>query len=310
MADVRTFHPDDTWTAERAHRAKVDAGLRVAVCVPCRDEAPTIGRLVAQIRHALVEDIALVDDLVVLDDGSVDGSAAIATIAGARVVDVAAVTRPYGAGRGKGNVLWASLLATDADLVVWCDADLTSFDPSWVVRLLLPLLLEPSVGMVKADYERPDDRGGGGRTTELVARPMLSLYFPSLTAIVQPLGGEFSARRSLFERLPFVTGWGVEIALLVDVMREAGLDAIAQVDLGVRRHRHRPLAELSVQAAEVAATVLARAGIARGDQGISTRDAAEGDERRPVLHRADGTQVPLNLDERPPVSSVRDPDPA
>jgi glucosyl-3-phosphoglycerate synthase len=192
-------------------------------------------------------------------------------------------------------VLWASLLATDADVVVWCDADLTSFEPSWIVRLVLPLLLEPSVGLVKADYHRPDDRGGGGRTTELVARPMLSLYFPELTALAQPLGGEVAGRRSLLMRLPFVTGWGVEVGLLVDVLRLAGLDAIAQVDLGVRRHRHRPLAELAVQAAEVAATVLARAG-----QSVA-RDTAD---RRPVLHRADGTSVALNLDERPPVDTL------
>jgi glucosyl-3-phosphoglycerate synthase len=294
MADVRTFHPDDTWTVGRALVAKRDAGLRIAVCVPCRNESATIGSLVADIRTALVDEVPLVDDLVVLDDGSVDDSAALATGAGARVVDVADTTRPHGLLRGKGNVLWASLLATDADVVVWCDADLTSFEPSWVVRLVLPLLLEPSVGLVKADYHRPDDRGGGGRTTELVARPMLSLYFPGLTALAQPLGGEFAGRRALLEQLPFVAGWGVEVGLLVDVMRRAGLDAIAQVDLGVRRHRHRPLSDLSVQAAEVAATVLARAGVATGTPGALA----------PVLHRADGTQVPLNLDERPPVASL------
>ena len=294
MSGVRTYHPDSGWTADRACGLK--RGQRVAVCIPCRDEATTVAPLVAQIRSALVEAVPLVDDLVVLDDGSRDTTAAAAAAAGARVVDVATVTALAGAApaRGKGNVLWASLLATDADLVVWCDADLTSFEPTWIVRLLLPLLSEPAVGLVKADYERPADSGGGGRTTELMARPLLSLYFPELAGLVQPLGGEVAGRRSLLERVPFVAGWGVEVGLLIDVARTAGLGAIAQVDLGVRRHRHRPLSELAVQAAEVGATILRRAGAPLGGESAAA----------PALRRPTGEVVPLNLAERPPVASI------
>lgn len=289
MSGPRTFHADADWTAARAIALK--GGQRIAVGIPCRDEAATIGALVTQIRTRLMaDDGPLVDDLVVLDDGSTDGTAEAARAAGARVVAVSAVTAAVGAAprRGKGNVLWASLLATDAEIIVWCDADLTSFEPDWIVRLVLPLLLEPTVGLVKADYHRPSDSGGGGRTTELMARPLLSLYFPELAALVQPLGGEVAGRRSLLERVPFVAGWGVEVALLIDVARTAGADAIAQVDLGIRRHRHRPLTELAVQAAEVGATILRRAGASLG-------------ETEPALRRPTGETVPLNLAERPPL---------
>ncbi len=289
MSEPRTYHPDASWTVERAVALKGDQS--VAVCIPCRDEQATIGALVRQIRAALMGEGALVDELVVLDDGSIDGTADEAAAAGARVVRVGDVTEVAGVGplRGKGNVLWASLLATDADIVVWCDADLTSFEPSWIVRLVLPLLLEPTVGLVKADYERPSDSGGGGRTTELMARPLLSLYFPELASLEQPLGGEVAGRRSLLERVPFVAGWGIEVGLLIDVARTAGASAIAQVDLGVRRHRHRPLTELAVQAAEVGATILRRAGAPLG--------ATE-----PALRRPSGETVPLNLAERPPLA--------
>jgi len=294
MADVRSFHPDPTWTAARANAIKNKRRTSIAVCLPCRDEATTIGPLVEAIRRQLVDDVPLIDELIVLDDGSGDDTAAVAAAAGAKVVAVADVTAALDSMRGKGNVLWASLLASEADLIVWCDADLTSFEPSWIVRLVMPLLLEPAVGLVKADYVRPDDRGGGGRTTELAARPMLSLFFPEFATLAQPLGGEVAGRRSILETVPFVTGWGVEVGLLIDVRRAHGLDAIAQVDLGVRHHRHRPLAELAVQAAEVSATVLLRAGVE-----VPTPSGGR------VLRRPNGDVVVLNLGERPAIASLR-----
>lgn len=295
MSGVRTFHPDPTWTAERALCDK--GSQRIAVCIPCRNEETTIGALVTQIRTALVDAVPLVDELVVLDDSSSDATAAVAAVAGARVLPVDAVTACVGErpGRGKGNVLWASVVATEADIIVWCDADLTSFSPDWIVRLVLPLLLEPDVAIVKADYARPTDAGGGGRTTELMARPLLSLYFPDLAALAQPLGGEMAVRRAVVEQIPFVTGWGVEVGLLVDIARSAGIGSVAQVDLGVRRHRHRPLAELAVQAAEVGATILGRAGVLPIPDG----------EAPPALRRADGSLVRLTLAERPPPGQAR-----
>jgi len=178
---------------------------------------------------------------------------------------------------------------TDGDVVVWLDGDLTSFAADWVVRLAVPLLEDPSIALVKAHAHRPTTMGGGGRTTELVARPLISLYFPELANLHQPLAGEYAVRRTVVEELPFVTGWGVEMALLVDIARAYGAAAIAQVDVGVREHRHRPLESLAAQAAEVAATTLMRAGALA--------------EAHPVLRRADGTELVLNVWERPPLKS-------
>jgi glucosyl-3-phosphoglycerate synthase len=157
--------------------------------------------------------------------------------------------------------------------------------------LLAPLLIDDDLALVKAMYHRPTTAGGGGRTTELVARPLLSLFAPGLTALAQPLSGEFAARRAMIEAVGFVEGWGVEIALLLDLAKRCGTASIAQVDLGERRHRHRTLHSLSVQAAEVMATALTRVG------GISFDSV-------PVLTRADGSIVSLNLAERPPLRGV------
>ncbi|MCU1503340.1 MAG: hypothetical protein JWM12_2694 [Ilumatobacteraceae bacterium] len=287
---VRTFDVRRA-TVDDALRAKGDR--TVSVCIPCKDEAATVGPLVQMLAESLVAGIGLVDELVVIDDGSVDDTAAIAASAGATVVPIGDVHAVHGVGRGKGNALWASLLATTGDLVVWCDGDVTTVEPSWVARLLLPLLTADDVALVKAAYHRPTELGGGGRTTELVARPLLSRFFPELCGLRQPLSGEYAARRTAVEALPFVQGWGVEIAMLIDVARRFGVGAIAQVELGVRHHRHQDLERLGVQAAEVIATVLGRAGL---DQPT--------DPSARVLLRPDGRSIQLNVAERPPIRPV------
>lgn len=269
------------------------AGRTVSVCIPCRDEAGTIGPLVSAIKRTLMDRVPVVDELLVLDDRSTDDTADVAASAGATVVAIEQFHSVHGVGHGKGNVLWASLLASSGDFVVWIDGDITSFEPEWVIRLLAPMLDDDSVALVKAFAHRPTSMGGGGRTTELVARPLISLYFPELAGLQQPLAGEYAGRRTILEQLPFVQGWGVEMALLIDVAARFGADAIAQINVGVREHRHRTLESLSVQAAEVMATVLNRVpggGLVPGDT--------------PFLQRAEGSRVPLNLDERPPVASL------
>jgi len=217
---------------------------------------------VATIRRALVEGAGLVDEILVVDDHSEDRTAGAAAEAGARVIRAAEVLPDHGNGHGKGAALWRSLYESEGDLVVWCDADLVDFESHFVLGLLGPLLTHPDVDFVKGFYDRPSSDPGdrGGRVTELVARPALSLLFPQLTSVVQPLGGEYAGRRELLEQLPFVEGYGVDIALLIDIAAKFGTDVIAQVDLGTRQHRNRPLDELSPQATAILQTVLQRAG--------------------------------------------------
>ena len=274
--------------------ASAKADRTISVCIPCRNEATTIGPLVSTIRTELMLRNSLVDELVVLDDRSTDDSAEEAAGAGAEVISIDKIHADHGEGHGKGNTLWASLLASHGEFVVWIDGDITSFEPGWIVRLVAPLLDDDHIALVKASAHRPTKMGGGGRTTELVARPLLSLYFPELAGLQQPLTGEYAGRRSVLEQLRFVQGWGVEIALLIDIAAAYGADAIGQIDVGVRQHRHRPLDSLSVQAAEVMATMLGRvpSGSLLGSS-------------LPSLERADGSSVALNLTERPPVATVR-----
>jgi glucosyl-3-phosphoglycerate synthase len=289
MVGIDTFRLDRP-ALEVVRAAKGDQA--VSLCIPCRDEAATIGRLVGLVRHHLMGPDGVVDELIVIDDGSSDGSGWEAAQAGARVVAIDDVHAAQGPGQGKGNALWASLLVSLGDIVVWCDGDVTSFEPDWVPRLAAPLLVDPTIGLVKASYRRPTDTGGGGRTTELVARPLLSLYHPELAHLDQPLAGEYAVRASMAAQIPFVQGWGVEIAMLIDVADRFGPEAITQVDLGLREHRHRPLAALSVQAAEVMATLLARSGEGKWLD----------DDLRLTL--ADGTSQLLNLAERPPLAGL------
>ncbi len=248
-------------------------GLTVAVIIPCRNEAATVGTILSQITDSLysggadagsLNDQSLVDELIVMDDNSIDHTAAVATAAGARVVRVADVLISEGSGVGKGNALWTSVEVAKSDVIVWCDGDLVSFTPDYVRRLVAPFVIDPKIAMVKGYYDRPLDSvgSGGGRTTELVARPMFCLLFPELAEIAQPLAGEYAIRRSVARRVPFAQGYGVEAGLLIDVAALVGAGAIGEVDLGVRRHRHRTLEELGRQSAQVIHAILLRAGLA------------------------------------------------
>lgn len=291
MSGVRWFDVS-CWDADCAADEK--EGRTISVCIPCRNEASTVGDLVTKVRSSLMSRHGLVDELIVLDDRSTDGTGRIAADAGARVVHIDEVHQRYGPGNGKGNALWATLAASAGDFVVWCDGDVTSFEPWWITRLVVPLLTSDDLAMVKAGYDRPTDLGGGGRTTELVARPLISLFFPELAGLHQPLSGEYAVRRAFIEQIPFVEGWGAEIAMLIDVAARFGPESIAQVDLGTRLHRHQDLHSLSLQAAEVMATVLARTPAAA---------AFASDEL--ALLRPTGLRELLNLAERPPLVSAR-----
>jgi glucosyl-3-phosphoglycerate synthase len=247
--------------------AKRALGDTISVCLPARDEAATVGEIVHEVREHLVDRAGLVDEIVVIDDGSADSTAAVARAAGATVFAETAVLADTGPGSGKGNALWKSLHACAGNVICWIDADLRNFRADTVAKLVEPLVTEPGTVLVKASYTRSFEGApsGGGRVTELVARPLLSLLFPKLADVVQPLGGEYAARRDALEVLPFVEGWGVELGLLIDVVERFGRDAVAQVDLGKREHRNRPVEELSAQSLAIIATALRRADLAHFD---------------------------------------------
>lgn len=269
-------------------------GQVVSVCLPARDEAATVGPMVEAIRRALVDGCRLVDEVLVMDDHSTDATARIAADAGARVVAVDDVLPELGPGEGKGEALYKSVAAAQGDLIAWCDADIRDFAPHFVVGLLGPLLTRSDIAFVKGFYDRPVEGGahGGGRVTELMARPAIAALYPHLASIVQPLSGEYAGRRSLLERLPFVQGYGVDLGLLIDIADVEGTEAIAQVDLGLRRHRNRSLDELGPQALAVLQTALDRAGHRTGAGATLVRPDREpvqvGTGERPALVEVSG----------------------
>jgi glucosyl-3-phosphoglycerate synthase len=240
-----TYRTDSAaqWTVQRLQKAKRDT--TVSVVIPAHNEQATVGAIVGTIRRHLMRRPRIVDELVVVDSRSTDATARVAEAAGASVVHQDEVTRGLPRLDGKGDALWAGLAAVGGDVVAFVDGDLRDFSPHFVSGLVGPLLTDPSVAFVKGFYHRPLVRAdaveadGGGRVTELMARPLLNLLVPELSGFVQPLAGEYAGRRRVLEQVPFVSGYGVEIAMLIDLLDLVGLDAIAQVDLGERLHRHQ-----------------------------------------------------------------------
>lgn len=231
--------------------------------IPARDEERTVRGVVASLRP-LRDEHGLIDELLVVDGGSRDATVAEAEAGGAVVVAQSQVLPGHGPAEGKGDALWRGVAVSSGDLVVFVDADVLDPDPGLVVGLLGPLLIEPAIELVKASYDRPlgghdgMQRTGGGRVTELLARPVLATWWPQLSGLAQPLAGEYAARRDLLRAVPFVRGYGVELALLIDTLARRGPEAIAQVDLGVRRHEHQSLEALSRMAAELLHVATAR----------------------------------------------------
>jgi glucosyl-3-phosphoglycerate synthase len=295
--DARSTPPLGTPDPEDLLERKRALGTTISLCLPARDEEGTVGHIVGSARRRLVEQVPLLDEIVVMDDGSTDSTGDFAEEEGATVHRVAEVLPNVAAGAGKGNALWRSLAVTSGDVVVWIDADVHNFRPHFVTRLVEPLLASTDVGLVKAYYRRPlhGQPTGGGRVTELMARPVLCALFPHLAGIVQPLSGEYAGRREILEELPFVEGWGVEIGLLIDVAARHGVDAIAQCDLGTREHRNRPLEQLSAQAMAVLVTSLRRAGIS--DDRLGTTLVRFDDEHRRL-------EVDAHVRELPPMASI------
>ncbi|MBA2947214.1 glucosyl-3-phosphoglycerate synthase [Streptomyces himalayensis] len=289
--------------------AKRATGQSVSVVLPALNEEKTVGEIVAVIRRELMtRAVPLVDELVVIDSGSTDRTAEVATAAGARVVHRDEILPRIPALPGKGEVLWRSLLVTSGDIVAFVDADLKEFSADFVSGIVGPLLTEPGVDLVKAMYDRPlgaelageGSRAGGaqgGRVTELMARPLLNMHWPQLAGFVQPLGGEYAARRSLLEQLPFPVGYGVELGMLVDALHLVGLDALAQVDVGVRKHRHQDGQALGRMAAAIYRTAQLR--LARGHlvRPVLTQFERGEDGFEPRTYSVD-------IEERPPMAEI------
>ena len=290
------------WTRERLEAIKDDSTL--AVVIPALNEEGTIAQVVSAIAAELGE---LVDELVVMDSLSSDSTAEVAANAGARVHSVADVRPDLGAHSGKGEALWKSQFVTSADVIAFIDADLTEWGTHFILGVVGPLLAHPRVALCRGFYDRVLDIDGdvtleGGRVTELVARPWLTLFRPELGAIVQPLAGEWAIRRNVFEQLHVPIGYGVEFSTLLDVYDEWGIDSIAQVDLGRRAHRHQNIHDLSVMAVEILATAERRRARTAGP---TVTDAFSADVRlvrlsedRQWSYRA----VPVT--ERPPASTL------
>lgn len=301
LEEVERWLSTRSWSANERplHQilaAKQRTGRTVSVVLPALNEEATVGDIVSVIRHDLMRQVPLVDELVVVDSGSADRTSEVAAAAGARVVHRDGILPRLPAVPGKGEVLWRSLLVTRGDIVCFVDADLRDFSSDFVSGIVGPLLTEPDVDLVKAMYDRPlaGAAGQGGRVTELMARPLLNMHWPQLAGFVQPLGGEYAARRSLLEQLPFPVGYGVELGMLVDALHLVGLDALAQVDVGVRKHRHQDGQALGRMAAAIYRTAqlrLARGHLIRpsltqferGEDGFEPRTYSVDTEERPPM---------------------------
>ena len=297
------------WRLDDLLAAKKSAGLRVSLVIPARNEAETVADIVRRVHRDLVEAAPLVDEIVVIDSDSTDATSQQAADAGAAVHRAADIRPDLGTMRGKGEAMWKSMFVTTGDVLVFMDADLIEWDTHFVLGLIGPLLLDDGVELVKAFYDRPLTQGddgapvvasdGGGRVTQLVARPLLALRWPELGSLIQPLAGEWAIRRSLFEQLSVPTGYGVELGAVIDTYLLKGLEAIAQVDLGRRAHSHQTLKQLGGMAVEIMAVADRRSGIDARDNGVVKLKQFEA---------ADGQTIPVSRDvvisERPPAGSV------
>lgn len=246
-----SFHHEEFGDLRRLMELKEQQGVTISAILPTLNEAATIADIVRLARTELMEKVPFIDELLVIDSDSDDDTRELAEAEGARVVRHPDVLSRYGSYRGKGEALWKSLYETSGDLVVWSDTDISDWHPRFLYGTVGPLLVEPRIGYVKAFYQRPIveggqlKEGGGGRVTELVARPLINLFFPELSGYIQPLSGEYAGRREHLERIPFFTGYAVEIGHLIDLVDRLGLNGLGQVDLDIRIHRNQELEGLS-----------------------------------------------------------------
>jgi glucosyl-3-phosphoglycerate synthase len=318
------------WFEQRSYHHRDFAGLggpggnwverpSTTLIFPARNVAGTIGTILSVVED-LRDRTGLPDQVIVVDADSPDGTADVARAYGAEVYSENELMRGLGPAQGKGDAMWRALSVARGDIVMFADADTADFEEHFVYGTLGPLLADPQLQFVKAAFRRPFKQGeekildGGGRVTELMAKPLINLFYPELAGFVQPLAGEFAARRDVLSRVPFFTGYGVEIGMLIDVFEQVGLGAMAQVDLGTRQNRHQSLASLSRMSSVVLRTVAAREGLSSSldDLDATVQGLWELHQPDTYLH-AVATETGLHLDEylnelveRPPLASLAD----
>ncbi len=259
-----TFHHSQFWDLLRMIEEKEKRGLTISLCIPTLNEEKTIGKEVVLFKSELVDRYPLLDEIAVIDSGSTDRTIEVAASFGASVYLSADILPQMGFKRGKGENLWKAIYQLQGDIIVYVDADIKNIHPRFVYGLVAPLIYRPEIKYVKAFYDRPlalskEIRpSGGGRVTEILVRPLFSLFFPELTAIIQPLSGEYAVRREILERIPFPVGYGVETSHLIDVYDGWGIEAFAQTDLDKRVHRHQATRDLGKMSFGILRTFLKR----------------------------------------------------
>ena len=260
-----TFHHREFSDLEALYRAKRRAGLKVSLCIPTLNEEKTIGKEIAILKTALMDRVPLIDEFAVIDSGSTDRTAEICASYGVDFLHSGDILPRFGFKRGKGENLWKGVYQLTGDIICFVDADISNIHPRFVYALIAPLLLNRNTHYVKSFYERPmvhsngDIRSsGGGRVTEILVRPMFSLFYPELTQLFQPLSGEYAVRREILEKIPFPVGYEVETSHLLDVYEHWGMDAFAQVDLDKRVHRNQSTSALGRMSFGILQSLLGR----------------------------------------------------
>ncbi len=249
--ETNTFHHTDFRELEKLIDLKNKNNTTISLGLPTLNEADTIATEILVLRDELVDNYPLLDEIAVIDSGSTDDTCKIANDHGAIVYQASECLPEAGPHRGKGESLWKSIYLLNGDIIIWIDADIKNIHPKFVYGLVGPLLTDPTIGYVKAFYDRPISAGsrmrptGGGRVSEIMMRPIMNLFFPELNGFIQPLSGEYAGRRSMLETLQFDIGYGVEICLLIDILEKFGLDSMAQVDLDKRVHKNKQMPALT-----------------------------------------------------------------
>ena len=264
--DLEQWYNNNTYNykvfpVDRLVKFKKKKNLTISLCFPTLNEAQTIGGILDIVRKSIYEP-GLVDEVVVIDSNSMDRTVSVVRSAGFKVLQHREILTEYGSFKGKGDALWKSLAVLKGDIIIWCDSDIMNFKPRFIYGILGPLLIDDRISYVKGFYRRPlkiDSsylKSEGGRVTELLVRPLLNLFYPALSKVFQPLSGEYAGRRKILESIPFSTGYGVEVGLLIEIYEKFGLEAIAQVNLQRRVHRNQPISALSKMSFVILQTII------------------------------------------------------